>query len=216
MRLSPALGMLWALSLGCAAAQAQECDETAGAPVPDPRYVPLQDGTVYDEKTGLMWKQCPEGTGGIGCAIGKPILLSFKDAQALAQGSRFAGHADWRLPTRTELRSLLRRGCYGMAIDGVTFPRTPPGRFWTADPAGFYPESAWTLDFRTGHLGYGTPRDLGYVRLVRDAPACTPARPATCLPHADREAERQASPQMQLEEPAPDIPPEPLRPMEVK
>lgn len=178
-----------ALLLGGGAIQAQECADTTGAPIPDPRYIPLQDGTVYDERTGLMWKQCPEGSGGIGCAMGEALRLSFKEAEERARESRFAGHADWRLPSRGELRSLLRRGCYGMAIDSVAFPRTPPGRFWTAELAGFYPGSAWMLDFRTGHLGYGMRQDLGYVRLVRDAPGCTPARPETCLPHADRETE---------------------------
>ncbi|QIK39111.1 DUF1566 domain-containing protein [Caldichromatium japonicum] len=196
--------------------RAQECTEGTGAPIPDPRYLPLQDGTVYDGHTGLMWKQCPEGTGGIGCAMGEALRLRFKDADALAHESRFAGHADWRLPTRVELRSLLRRGCYGMVIDSVTFPRTPPGRFWTADPAGFYPDSAWTLDFRTGHLGYGMPRDLGYIRLVRDAPGCTPGRPATCLPYPDREAEPHDRTEGEGDGASVETPASPLRSLDVK
>ncbi len=207
---------VWAMLIGGGFSQAQECPQTAIPTGPDRRYLPLQDGTVYDESTGLMWKQCPEGTGGIGCAMGEALRLRFQEADHLARESRFAGHADWRLPTRVELRSLLRRGCYGMAIDSQTFPRTPPGRFWTAEPAGFYPDSAWTLDFRTGHLGYGTRWDLGYVRLVRDAPACTPARPATCLPYSDREAEPHGRTEGQGEILPSDEPRLPTRPLEIK
>ncbi|MGQ9660388.1 MAG: Lcl C-terminal domain-containing protein [Thermochromatium sp.] len=157
--------------------------------MPDPRYIPIQNGTVYDQNTGLMWKQCPEGAAGIGCTIGEPLPLTLEEAKRRARDWHFAGYVDWRLPTLDELRSLLVRRCYGVGIDSVTFPRTPAGHFWTSDPASYYPGSAWTLDFRLGHLGYGTPRDAFYVRLVRDAEACSPVYPATCLPHGERHLE---------------------------
>ncbi|WP_246172796.1 DUF1566 domain-containing protein [Thermochromatium tepidum] len=170
-------------------AAAQDCVDWDAAPMPEPHYIPIQDGTVYDHSTGLMWKQCPEGSGGVGCAMGEPQTFRLEEARWRARDSRFAGYADWRLPTQDELRSLLRRRCHGLGIDSVTFPRTPAGYFWTSDPATYYPDSAWTLDFRRGHLGYGTSRDAFYVRLVRDAGSCSPARPATCLPHAERTLE---------------------------
>lgn len=156
--------------------------------MPDPRYILIQNGTVYDRSTGLMWKQCPEGAAGIGCTIGEPQAFKLEEVKRRAREWRFAGYADWRLPTQDELRSLLVRRCYGVGIDGVTFPRTPAGRFWTSDPATYYPDSAWTLDFRHGHLGYGTKRDVFYARLVRDADACSPEQPATCLPHPGSES----------------------------
>jgi hypothetical protein len=170
-------------------ATAQECIDSGSAPMPDPRYIPIQNGTVYDQRTGLMWKQCPEGAGGVGCAAGEPQAFKLGEAKRRAREWRFAGYADWRLPSQDELRSLLQRRCYGVDIDSVNFPRTPAGRFWTSDPATYYPDSAWTLDFGHGHLGYGTKRDAFYVRLVRDAEACSPARPATCLPYSERRLE---------------------------
>jgi hypothetical protein len=180
-------------------ATAQECVDWDAAPMPDPRYVSIQNGTVYDQRTGLMWKQCPEGAAGIGCAAGEPQTFKLEDAKRRAREWRFAGYADWRLPTQDELRSLLLRRCYGVGIDGVTFPRTPAGRFWTSDPATYYPDSAWTLDFRRGHLGYGTKRDAFYARLVRDAEACSPARPATCLPYSERRLESHDGPRLEPE-----------------
>jgi hypothetical protein len=181
------------LSVGVAAAQ--ECVDSGSAPMPDPRYVPIQNGTVYDQRTGLMWKQCPEGAAGSGCTAGEPQAFKLEEAKRRAREWRFAGYADWRLPNQDELRSLLQRRCHGVDIDGVTFPRTPAGRFWSSDPATYYPDSAWTLDFGRGHLGYGTRRDAFYVRLVRDAEACSPVRPATCLPYSERRLEPHDGPE---------------------
>ena len=165
---------------------ARDCGDTEAANIPDPRYILIQNGTVKDVVTGLMWKQCVEGTGGIGCVVGMPMRLGWEDGLERARSSRFAGYADWRLPDQTELQSLLQRRCHGLDIDGVIFPRTPASRFWSANPASYYPGSAWTLDFRNGDLGYGTARESAYVRLVRDAEACSPAKPSSCFPHEDR------------------------------
>ncbi|MTW21140.1 DUF1566 domain-containing protein [Allochromatium palmeri] len=188
------------LSVGVAIAQV--CVDSESAPMPDPRYVPIQNGTVYDQRTGLMWKQCPEGVAGIGCAVGELQAFKLDEAKRRAREWRFAGYADWRLPNQDELRSLLQRRCYGVDIDSVTFPRTPAGPFWTSDPATYYPDSAWTLDFGRGHLGYGTTRDAFYVRLVRDAEACSPARPATCLPYSERRLEPHDGPVLAPEDDA--------------
>ena len=178
--------MILMLAMPAGLALAQGCSDSGSAAMPDARYIALQNGTVYDQRTGLMWKQCPEGAAGIGCTAGEPLLLTLEEARRRAREWRFAGHADWRLPSQEELRSLLQGRCYGVDIDSYTFPRTPAGHFWTDDPASYYPGSAWMLDFGHGHLGYGTRRDRGYARLVREAGACSPVRPETCLPHSER------------------------------
>ncbi|SDY24016.1 Protein of unknown function [Allochromatium warmingii] len=169
---------------------AQECVDWGAAGMPDPRYIIWQNGTVYDQQTRLMWKQCVEGTEGDGCALGQPATLRLSSLKRSQEAWTFAGFADWRVPSREELRSLLQRRCYGVGIDSVSFPRTPAARFWTADPVSYYRDSAWILDFATGHQGYGNRYDALYVRLVRDAHACSPARPATCLPSPERQFER--------------------------
>ncbi|NEX22525.1 DUF1566 domain-containing protein [Thiorhodococcus mannitoliphagus] len=181
---------LWLLVFGVvvfvASATARECQDEALPDMPSPRFVVIQNGTVKDASTGLMWKQCAEGLGGIGCVRGETMSLSWQSAMQRAQTSTFAGHADWRLPDRDELMSLLERRCFGLDIDGVAFPNTQPGRFWSSTPANYYPGSAWRVHFGTGDMDYGMKRQSAFVRLVRDAHACTPARPSTCLPHEDR------------------------------
>ncbi len=60
-----------------------------------PAYVDNGDGTVTDEHTGLMWQQDPGAK------------MSFDEAVAGADGFSLAGYDDWRLPTITELYSLI-------------------------------------------------------------------------------------------------------------
>lgn len=165
---------------------AEPCGSDPDAPMPDRRYIQIQDGTVLDTRTGLLWKACAEGAAGLGCADGSSDRFRWQGALHRARDSRFAGHSDWRLPSRHELLSLLQSRCYGLEIDGVNFPNTPPERFWTSTPATYYPGSAWTVHFADGSIGYGTKQDSAYVRLVRDSDACTPARPENCQSDEDR------------------------------
>lgn len=178
------LGVLL-LGLSHPVLQAEDCARGVSA-MPSARYVLIQNGTVQDQATGLMWKQCAEGLSGFGCSGGEAATLGWEGAQQQGRSSRFAGYSDWRLPDREELLSLLESRCLGMDIDGVSFPNTPAGRFWTSTPASYYPGSAWRVHFVDGSIDYGTKRDRAYVRLVRDAQACTPVTPGTCLSHEDR------------------------------
>ena len=156
-------GLLWA-----PAAPAQDCRDDV-APPPAGRFIPSPDGTVRDSQTGLIWKQCAEGLMGVDCKVGEAVKFRWKGARAQAAGATFAGQSDWRLPDRTELESLVRRRCYGIDIDVLSFPNTPAEPFWTSSPSPYYRDSAWTIHFGTGVIGYGTRRDSGFVRLVRDS-----------------------------------------------
>ncbi len=177
--------LLWLL-LTSAPLAAQDCGDNDPARIPNSRFVVNQDGTVRDEATGLMWKQCAEGLSGVGCTAGTALTFKWKQAMRQGQDNLFAGHADWRLPTQTELLSLIQRRCYGLDIDVANFPNTPPAPFWTATSAAYYGGDAWTIHFGTGATGYGTRRDSAHVRLVRDSAACSPARPGSCVAHEAR------------------------------
>lgn len=70
-----------------------------------PSYTANGDGTVTDNVTGLMWQQTPDLDGsGI---INIDDKLSYAEAQAYVASMTLAGYDDWRLPTITELYSLI-------------------------------------------------------------------------------------------------------------
>ncbi len=62
---------------------------------PTPAYQDNGDGTITDLATGLMWSQDYSGK------------MTWSEAQAAAEALTLAGHTDWRLPTITELYSLI-------------------------------------------------------------------------------------------------------------
>ncbi len=65
------------------------------------RFVDNGDGTVIDTRTGLVWQRQPA-----------PERVTWPEAQLYIEQlnrDRFAGHADWRLPTNDELASLFLR-----------------------------------------------------------------------------------------------------------
>jgi len=70
-----------------------------------PSYTDNGDGTVTDNVTGLIWSQTPDLTSdGI---INVNDKLTYDQALARAESFTLAGYDDWRLPTITELYSLI-------------------------------------------------------------------------------------------------------------
>ncbi len=69
-------------------------------------FIPQNDGTVIDKRTGLMWLQCTVGLkwNGKNCE-GEETKLHWQEAKQ--QKVTFAGYSDWRLPTRFELETLV-------------------------------------------------------------------------------------------------------------
>ncbi|MCB0014131.1 MAG: DUF1566 domain-containing protein [Anaerolineales bacterium] len=89
-----------------------------------PAYRDNGDGTVTDLVTGLMWQGSPERDGNK--IINAADKLSYSEALAAADEATLAGYDDWRLPTITELYSLIDfsgvdvSGYNGTAADGLT------------------------------------------------------------------------------------------------
>jgi hypothetical protein len=74
-------------------------------PSGDPRYLNNQDGTVTDLKHGLMWKLQDSYQE-------KKEWTNWEVAQLYVEEKnkeKFAGHNDWRLPTRKELLTLYEK-----------------------------------------------------------------------------------------------------------
>ena len=121
-------------------------------------YTDHGDGTVTDNVTGLMWQKAVDA-GSYG----------WDAAKAYCDGLDFAAYADWRLPTRIELASLVD---YGVAQPGPTiradvFPGTPATFFWSSTPLAGSASDAWYVDFNDGKAFNYVVSDTYRVRCVR-------------------------------------------------
>ncbi|MBN2361904.1 MAG: DUF1566 domain-containing protein [Deltaproteobacteria bacterium] len=118
----------------------------------------INDLTVLDTQTCLMWQRGV--TGGTG---------NWATARAYCDQLELAGFSDWRLPTETELLTILDRSRRSPAINITAFPDTPAtvdhNWYWSAtpnarDPTGY----AWIVGFLNG---VSSPCDVGSAELVR-------------------------------------------------
>ena len=136
-------------------------------------YVDHGDGTVTDTRTGLMWKQCLEGQSGVDCE-GTAGLFDWDNAmkipQTVNQHGGFAGHRDWRIPSRYELESLVMHERTNHAICTEAFPNAPASGVWSCSRNAYGTGFAWVVLFHYGLSSYsygdGCRTDFG-VRLVR-------------------------------------------------
>ena len=116
------------------------------------------DGTVTDERTGLMWEQglCPRR---YTWADATKVRIAELNVAALG------GHTDWRLPTRAELVSLVDDTRYDPAIDPLFSCQS--NDYWSATTYQFNPSYAWYVYFYDGYVYAGSKGGTDYVRGVR-------------------------------------------------
>jgi len=133
------------------------------------RYTVSADGQeVQDTQAKLTWRRCAEGMrwDGKACA-GKASKFSYSAAQQHASAQASASTQAWRLPTKTELLSLVDKSRKKPLIDTTAFPGTPTAMFWASRPEAKDNLNAWIVNFGNGRV-YGNPGSKApYLRLVR-------------------------------------------------
>lgn len=138
------------------------------SPITTGDFVSNGDGTVTHKPSGLMWQACSVGqTWDVknNICTGSATAPNYTDAMALT--SDFAGHTDWRVPTISELRTLVNIRRYNPSIDSSLFPNTPNDWYWSATPYSSNQANAWCVHFGSGR-SEECYRPYGYdVRLVR-------------------------------------------------
>jgi len=145
-----------------------------GETTPASRFTINADNTVSDKESGLIWKRCSQGQSGSDCK-GEPTLLDWKEGRQAAQDEDFASHTDWRVPTTSELLSIVESACSSPSINIDVFPNTPGlntdfGSLFLSIPEKerYLDDSAY-VSFHDGDDEV-TPRVVGLgfsVRLVR-------------------------------------------------
>jgi hypothetical protein len=140
-------------------------------------------GMVTDNLTGLQWEQ-KTADGTVHDKDNVYDLQSFNDldpSQAngtaftsflatLNGGGCFADRCDWRLPTRTELETILL-GPYPCAtspcIDQGIFGPTAASVYWSSTPEASTPDAEWGVSFDDGFVNDFFKDTPYYVRAVR-------------------------------------------------
>ena len=163
------------------------------------------DGTITDRNLGLTWMKCPQGysytpatNGGSGTCEAKDDesqtfqyctnsdnscnggsdggILDSDPAFDSCDNLEHAGHTDWRVPTKDELRSLMKctdgktpedeSDCgsgnhKSPTVDTSVFPSNfPSSSFWTSSSSASNSSNAWRVFFSNGSVlsankGYG-------------------------------------------------------------
>ena len=142
----------------------------------DARFVDFGDATVEDKVTKLMWKKCPEGYSDSACTVG-PVLNFSSASQVVdrlnavnaAPAGVGLGYSDWRVPTRNELASLVKRSCTtNPAVVPSVFPGSASLNLVTATmDADASTSRVWSVNFAEGSIGQTLLTGPMNLRLVR-------------------------------------------------
>ena len=119
------------------------------------------DGTVTDEKTGLMWQQGEAGK------MHWEEALAYCENLILPEG----GYDDWRLPNRNELQSLVDYSRRYPAIDQTYFPGCESYFYWSSTTDASYTTYTLGVDFTSGYVSDYSKVGSRYVRAVRSIKA---------------------------------------------
>ncbi len=111
---------------------------------------------MLDAATGLEWQR---GT--------SPTWLTQAASVSYCDGLTLDGKTGWRLPTVTELSSLVPgRKTASPYINLTLFPDTRSDEYWSASPVSTS-SGVWYVDFSSGAPHFGAPPSTYWARCVR-------------------------------------------------
>jgi hypothetical protein len=128
---------------------------------PQPAYKDNGNGTVTDLNTGLMWQQ-----GDAHNSSGR----TWQQAVDYCAASGLADYHDWRLPSITELTSIVDHSRTNPAVNTTYFPGCRSSVYWSGTTVAGYPGYAWGVNFYYGYDHWFSKDNTSYVRCVRGGP----------------------------------------------
>jgi hypothetical protein len=134
----------------------QDGEFQAGIPWPQERFA-VAGEVVQDHLTGLFWLRN---------ANPGEFPVTWQEALdhiAVLNREQRAGHADWRLPNRRELRSLMAFDTRKPALpEGHPFEKVFLGWYWTSTTAAIHPGYAWYIHMEGARMFFGR-KDQQYL-----------------------------------------------------
>ncbi|MCK5293679.1 MAG: DUF1566 domain-containing protein, partial [Arcobacteraceae bacterium] len=116
---------------------------------------------VTDNITGLMWKDDF-------AASSSSELKTFDDAQTYCSALTSGGYNDWRVPSRTELLTIVYMGRYNPSMDTDVFVYTSSNSYWTNTTSANLTTWAWYVSFSNGATSTNAQSSEQRIRCVRD------------------------------------------------
>lgn len=107
---------------------------------------------VADNSSGLMWQKVFQGK------------QHWKQAHDYCGSLDYNSMADWRLPSRKELMSIVKYRLNNPASD---FPEMPAEYFWSSTTSSESEGFAWGVNFRNGSLNNYDKASTQHTRCVR-------------------------------------------------
>lgn len=147
------------------AGSGQDAEFRAGVAWPQPRFeMGHHNSVALDRLTGLVWMRN---------ANPAEFPLTWREALdfiASLNREKTFGFADWRLPNRRELRSLMSHQTRRPALpEQHPFFNVFPGWYWTSTTAAISPTHAWYVNMDGARLFYGGKDQSFLVWPVRGA-----------------------------------------------
>jgi len=125
------------------------------ADAPVGRYT-IINGTVLDNKTGLLWQRNIDA-----------MTYTWGAAQTYCTNLNLDG-LGWRVPSLKELQTIVDESKTNPAIDTNALPTPKTSGFWTSSPVAANSAGAWSVFFGVGgYTDQGAVTNLTLVRCVR-------------------------------------------------
>lgn len=138
----------------------QDGEFKSGVPWPEPRFTVVGD-CITDNLTGLMWPKNANLANG---------AKNWSAALDYAGKLNLCGYADWRLPNRKELFSLIdHSGSKPSLQAGHPFTNVQPEYYWSSTTYAGATNSAWFVNVWYGFAHHYFKAYDGYIWPVRDA-----------------------------------------------
>ncbi|MCH8538595.1 MAG: DUF1566 domain-containing protein [Alkalimonas sp.] len=164
------ISLCWWLLLPMGVLAQQQCYEDITRSTEPEQFIPLAQGQLLHQATGLIWQRCLYGQQwheSEGNCSGEPVRLSWSEALLMSVSAGQAGQTEWRLPDVKEAMSVVERQCVDPAIDITLFPAANSENLWTSTTSAGQAAEAWAIAMYSGKNNLKMKEQQLYVRLVR-------------------------------------------------